>query len=188
LLNGRLCFHLNFRRYPFQGGFAIAAGLETAIQFIQSLRFSSTDLDYLETLKDTSDRRLFDREFLDFLSRFEFSCDIDALEEGTLVFPYEPIIRVKGPIWQAQLMESPLLNLINFQTLIATKSARICMAAKPDPVIEFGMRRAQGIDGAISASRAAYIGGCVATSDVIAGKLFNIPVRGTHAHSWVMAF
>ncbi len=181
-------FHLNFRRWPFQGGFAIAAGLETAVRFIQALHFSSSDLTYLDTLTDPNGKKLFEKAFLDFLSRFSFSCDIDALEEGTLVFPYEPLIRVKGPLWQAQLMESPLLNLINFQTLIATKSARICLAAKPDPVIEFGMRRAQGIDGAISASRAAYIGGCVATSDVIAGKLFNIPVRGTHAHSWVMAF
>ena len=181
-------FHLNFRKWPFQGGFAIAAGLETAIHFIQSLRFSSDDLKYLETLCDFDGRKLFDAKFIDFLGRFSFTCDVDALEEGSLVFPHEPIIRVKGPIWQAQLMESPLLNLINFQTLIATKSARVCLAANPDPVIEFGMRRAQGIDGAISASRAAYIGGCVATSDVIAGKLFNIPVRGTHAHSWVMAF
>jgi len=181
-------FHLNFRRWPFQGGFAIAAGLETAVRFIQALHFSSSDLTYLDTLTDSNGKKLFEKAFLDFLSRFSFSCDIDALEEGSLVFPYEPLIRVKGPIWQAQLMESPLLNLINFQTLIATKSARICLAAQPNPVIEFGMRRAQGIDGAISASRAAFIGGCVATSDVIAGKLFNIPVRGTHAHSWVMAF
>ena len=176
-------FHLNFRRWPFQGGFAIAAGLETAIQFIQSFRFSSSDLAYLETLQDTSGKILFEREFLDFLSRFEFACDIDAMPEGTLVFPFEPLIRVKGPIWQAQLLESPLLNLINFQTLIATKAARICQSAYPDPVIEFGMRRAQGIDGAISASRASFIGGCTSTSDLIAGKLFGIPVRGTHAHS-----
>jgi len=175
-------FHIHFRKWPFKGGFALAAGLETAIEFLQEFRFSSTDLAFLETL------HLFEKPFLDFLSRFSFSCDIDAMPEGTLVFPYEPLFRVKGPIWQAQLLESPMLNLINFQTLIATKAARVCMAAHPDPVIEFGMRRAQGIDGAISASRAAFIGGCVATSDVIAGKLFDIPVRGTHAHSWIMAF
>lgn len=181
-------FHLNYRKWPFQGGFAIAAGLETAVQFLQTLRFEPDDLKYLETICDPTGQKLFDRGFLEFLGDFSFQCDVDAIEEGTLVFPYEPIIRVKGPIWQAQLMESPLLNLINFQTLIATKSARVCLAARPDPVIEFGMRRAQGIDGAISASRAAYIGGCVATSDVLAGKLFNIPVRGTHAHSWIMAF
>lgn len=175
-------FHINFRRWPFKGGFAIAAGLQTAMQFLQSLHFSSTDIAYLEELD------LFEKPFLDFLSTFKFSCDFDALPEGSLVFPYEPLIRVKGPIWQAQLLESPMLNIINFQTLIATKAARICLAAHPDPVIEFGMRRAQGIDGAISASRAAFIGGCESTSDVIAGKLFGIPIRGTHAHSWIMAF
>lgn len=181
-------FHLNFRRWPFKGGFAIAAGLETAIRFIEAMRFTASDLRYLGSLNDSEKQPLFEPAFLEFLSRFSFSCELDALEEGTLVFPEEPLLRVKGPLWQAQLMESPLLNLINFQTLIATKAARICLAAESDSVIEFGMRRAQGIDGAISASRAAYIGGCVATSDVIAGKLFSIPVRGTHAHSWVMAF
>lgn len=175
-------FHINFRRWPFKGGFALAAGLETAIEFISALQFSPSDLAYLEKLG------LFEKPFLDFLSRFSFACDIDAMPEGTLVFPYEPLLRVRGPIWQAQLLESALLNIINFQTLIATKAARICMAAHPDPVIEFGVRRAQGIDGAISASRAAFIGGCEATSDVVAGKLFGIPVRGTHAHSWIMAF
>ena len=181
-------FHLNFRRWPFKGGFALAAGLQTAVDFIEKFHFSSSDLAYLEELKDSAGHRLFEKKFLDFLSRFKFECDIDAMAEGTLVFPYEPLIRVKGPIWQAQLLESPLLNILNFQTLIATKAARICLAAAPDPVIEFGMRRAQGIDGAISASRAAFIGGCASTSDVIAGKLFGIPVRGTHAHSWIMAF
>ncbi len=175
-------FHIHFRRWPFKGGFAIAAGLETAIEFLQELHFSPSDIAYLKELD------LFEKPFLDFLSCFSFSCDIDAMPEGTLAFPYEPLIRVKGPIWQAQLLESALLNLINFQTLIATKAARICQAAHPDPVIEFGMRRAQGVDGAISASRAAFIGGCESTSDVIAGKLFGIPVRGTHAHSWIMAF
>lgn len=175
-------FHINFRRWPFKGGFAIAAGLETAVQFLQELHFSSSDLAYLEELD------LFEKPFINFLSNFKFSCDFDALVEGSLVFPYEPLIRVKGPIWQAQLLESAMLNLINFQTLIATKAARICLAAHPDPVVEFGMRRAQGVDGAISASRAAFIGGCESTSDVIAGKLFGIPIRGTHAHSWIMAF
>ena len=181
-------FHLNFRRWPFKGGFAVAVGLETAVWFMQNLRFQSEDLRYLSTLKDSHGNQLFEDRFLDFLRDFSFSCDVDALSEGSLVFPYEPILRVKGPIWQAQLMESPLLNLINFQTLIATKAARVCLAAHPDPVIEFGLRRAQGIDGAISASRASFIGGCSATSDVLAGRLFGIPVRGTHAHSWVMAF
>lgn len=175
-------FHIHFRRWPFGGGFAIAAGLETAIEYLHELHFSSTDLSYLEGLN------LFEKPFLEFLSHFSFACEIDAMPEGSLVFPYEPILRVKGPLWQAQLLESPLLNIINFQTLIATKAARICLAAEKDPVIEFGMRRAQGFDGAISASRAAFIGGCESTSDVMAGKLFHIPVRGTHAHSWIMAF
>lgn len=176
-------FHLNFRRWPFKGGYALAAGLETAIRFIkEELHFTESDLAYLDSLD------LFEEEFLQFLSTFSFACDVDAMPEGTLVFPYEPLLRVKGPIWQAQLLESPILNLVNFQTLIATKAARICQAAYPDSVVEFGMRRAQGVDGAISASRAAFIGGCESTSDVIAGKLFGIPVRGTHAHSWIMAF
>lgn len=175
-------FHINFRKWPFKGGFAIAAGLESAVEFLRQLHFSSSDLAFLEGLD------LFEKPFLDFLSSFKFCCDLDAVPEGSLIFPYEPLLRVKGPLWQAQLLESPLLNIINFQTLVATKSARICLAAHPDPVIEFGMRRAQGIDGAISASRAAFIGGCESTSDVLAGKLFGIPIRGTHAHSWIMAF
>jgi len=181
-------FHLNFRKNPFQGGFAIAAGLEPAIDFLRSLHFTKDDLAYLGTLLDPKGHPLFEKPFLEFLADFKFACDIEAMPEGSVVFPYEPFLRVRGPLWQAQLLESPLLNLINFQTLIATKSARMCLAAHPDPVIEFGMRRAQGVDGAISASRASYIGGCVATSNVLAGHLFGIPVRGTHGHSWVMAF
>lgn len=175
-------FHLNFRRRPFKGEFAITAGLETAIEFLHELHFSATDLAYLEELD------LFEKSFIEFLSSFSMGLDIDALPEGTVVFPYEPLLRVRGPIWQGQLLESALLNMINFQTLIATKAARISLAAAPDPAVEFGMRRAQGFDGAISASRAAFIGGCESTSDVMAGKLFGIPVRGTHAHSWIMAF
>lgn len=181
-------FHLHFRRRPFQGSFAVAAGLQTAIDFLLKMRFEVDDLAYLRSLKDSKGRALFEESFLDFLKAFDFQCDVDALEEGTLVFPHEPILRVKGPIWQAQLLESPLLNLINFQTLIATKAARVSLAAYPESVIEFGMRRAQGMDGALSASRAAFIGGCESSSHVLAGKLFGIPVRGTHAHSWVMAF
>jgi len=175
-------FHINFRKWPFKGGFAIAAGLQTAIQFMQEFRFSPSDLSYLEKLN------LFDKKFLDFLSNFSFACDISAMPEGSLVFPYEPFFKVKGPIWQAQLLESPMLNIINFQTLIATQSARICSSAYPDEVVEFGLRRAQGIDGSISASRASFIGGAQSTSSVIAGKLFDIPVKGTQAHSWIMAF
>jgi nicotinate phosphoribosyltransferase len=116
------------------------------------------------------------------------TCDIDAIPEGTVVFAHQPLMRVRGPIWQAQLVESALLNLINFQTLIATKAARICQAAGDDEVIEFGMRRAQGVDGAMSATRASFIGGCTSTSNVLAGQRYGIPVRGTHSHSWVVSF
>jgi nicotinate phosphoribosyltransferase len=181
-------FHLFFRRKPFNGGFAIAAGLETALEFLKSFRYSATDLAYLETLQGSDGKALFEPAFLEYLSHFSFQCDIDAMPEGTPVFPYEPLLRVQGPILHAQLLESPLLNIINFQSLIATKSARVCWAARPDPVVEFGLRRAQGIDGALAASRAAYIGGCESTSHVLAGKIFGIPVKGTHAHSWIMAF
>lgn len=173
-------FHLYFRKNPFHGSFAIAAGLANAASYLTALKFSPSDLNYLS--------QFFEQKFIDFLEAFQFQCDIDAIPEGSLVFPQEPLIRVKGPLWQAQLLESPLLNRINFETLIATKAARICMAAHPDPIIEFGMRRAQGPNGAISASRAAFIGGCASTSHVLAGKLFDIPVAGTQAHSWIMAF
>ncbi|HSW86999.1 MAG TPA: nicotinate phosphoribosyltransferase [Rhabdochlamydiaceae bacterium] len=181
-------FHLFFRRKPFKGEFAIAAGLEVALDYIKNFCFTQSDLSYLEQLKDRSGKPLFEEAFLKYLEHFSFSCNIDAMAEGTPVFPYEPIVRVEGPIIEAQLLEAPLLNIINFQTLIATKASRVCWAAKPDPVVEFGLRRAQGIDGAISASRAAFIGGCESTSHVLAGQLFGIPVRGTHAHSWIMAF
>lgn len=182
------CFHLFFRRKPFQGEFAIAAGLETALEYIKRFRFEDSDLAYIEQMRNSEGKPLFERGFLKYLENFSFSCDIDAVPEGTPVFPYEPILRVQGPIIESQILESPLLNMINFQTLVATKAARVCWAARPDPVVEFGLRRAQGIDGAISASRGAYIGGCESTSNVLAGKLFGIPVKGTHAHSWIMAF
>lgn len=181
-------FHLFFRKKPFNGTFAVAAGLETALQYLKDFKYQSSDLAYLETLKGSDGKPLFEKPFLDYLSKFSFNCDIDAVPEGTPIFPYEPLLRVQGPIIQAQLLESPLLNIINFQTLIATKAARICYAARPDPVVEFGLRRAQGVDGALSASRAAFIGGCESTSNVLAGKLYGVPVKGTHAHSWIMAF
>jgi len=181
-------FHLFFRRKPFNGTFAIAAGLETVLEYLRDFKYEASDLKYLESLTGTDGKPLFEKAFLDYLSTFSFTCDIDAVPEGTPVFPYEPLLRVQGPIIQAQLLESVLLNIINFQSLIATKSARICYAARPDPVVEFGLRRAQGVDGALSASRAAYIGGCDSTSNVLAGKLYGIPVKGTHAHSWIMAF
>ncbi len=181
-------FNLFFRKHPFQGGFTVAAGLEYVIDFCKDFRFEKEDLAYLRDMKAKDGTPLFEPEFLDYLGKMKFSCDIDAVEEGTVVFPNSPLIRVKGPLIQCQLLETPLLNIINFQTLIATKAARINLAAQGEPVLEFGLRRAQGIDGALAASRAAYIGGCTSTSNVMAGKLFGIPVSGTHAHSWIMSF
>lgn len=181
-------FHLFFRRPPFGGGYAIAAGLAHVVDLLREFRFEASDLDYLATLTGNDGKRLFDPDFLAYLGQLGFACDVDAVPEGTVVFPNEPLIRVRGPILHAQVVETTLLNLINFQTLIATKAARICTAAGDDPVLEFGLRRAQGVDGSLAASRAAYLGGCAATSNVLAGKLYGIPVKGTHAHSWVMSF
>ena len=148
-------FHLSFRRNPFHGGFTIACGLEYAIDWIESLGFDEDDLAYLAELRGSDDTPLFDRAFLDYLGALRFSCDVDAVPEGTAVFPLEPMARVTGPILQAQLVETALLNAINFQSLVATKAARVVMAARGDPVLEFGLRRAQGFDGGLSASRAA---------------------------------
>ena len=181
-------FQLTFRNNPFRGSYALACGLATAVDFIQNWRLTPEDLHYLRQLKTQDDQPLFAPAFLEYLSELRLSVDVDAMLEGTVVFAQEPLLRVRGPLLQAQLLESTLLNILNFQTLIATKAARVCQAAQGDPVLEFGLRRAQGPDGAVSASRAAYIGGCVATSNVLAGKLYDIPVRGTHAHSWVSAF
>ena len=181
-------FHLTFRRNPFGGEFTVACGLAPALEFLRDFRLSESDREYLETLTGADGQPLFDTSFLDNLAELELNCDIDAVPEGTVVFPQEPLIRVKGPLLQAQLLETVLLNFINFQSLIATKAARICMAADRNRVLEFGLRRAQGINGGLSASRAAYVGGCHATSNVLAGKLYGIPVAGTHAHSWVMSF
>ncbi|MHC2066332.1 nicotinate phosphoribosyltransferase [Bremerella sp. T1] len=181
-------FHLFFRKPPFGGGYAIAAGLEQAVEYLESFRFDSSDAEYLAELTGNDDQPLFEPDFLDALTSLKLTVDVDAMPEGTVAFGQEPMLRVRGPIMQCQLLETPLLNMINFQTLIATKASRIRAAAGNDPVLEFGLRRAQGIDGAISASRAAYIGGASATSNVLAGKLYGIPVKGTHAHSWVMSF
>ncbi len=179
-------FHLTFRRPPFGGGYAIAAGIAPAIAYLRRLRFTSEDVAFLAPLRDAEDAPLFPAGFLAYLRELRFTCTVDAVREGSLVFPHEPLVRVRGPIAQAQIVETALLALINFQTLVATKAARVCQAARGAPVLEFGLRRAQGIDGALGASRAAYLGGVAATSNVLAGKLFGIPVRGTHAHSWVM--
>jgi nicotinate phosphoribosyltransferase len=181
-------FHLYFRENPFEGGFTIAAGLEAAIEYLDALRFHDDDLAYLASLCAADGSRLFPAGFLEALRQFEFACDVDAIPEGTVVFPQEPLVRVRGPILQAQIVESALLNVINFQSLIATKGARVTLAANGDPVIDFGLRRAQGINGALAATRAAYIGGVASTSNVLAGAKLGIPVRGTHAHSWVMSF
>lgn len=181
-------FHLIFRDHPFRGGYTVAAGLGPVIEFLQGLHFEPDDLEYLASLTGNDGRPLFEPGFLDFLGRFEFACDLDAVPEGTVVFPHEPLVRVTGPLWQCQILETALLNQINFQSLIATKATRVCLATHHEPVLEFGLRRAQGIDGGVSASRAAFIGGCVGTSNVLAGKLYGIPVKGTHAHSWVMSF
>lgn len=184
----KAAFHLFFRKNPFKGNFALSCGLASVVEFLNHWQFQADDLEYLATVTNSTKRPLFPKEFLDYLAGLKFTCDIDAIPEGTIVFPHEPLLRIQGPLLQCQLLESPLLNIINFQTLIATKASRVCHAAENDPVIEFGLRRAQGPDGALSASRAAYIGGCVATSNTLAGKIYDIPVRGTHAHSWVTAF
>lgn len=181
-------FHLHFRKQPFHGGFTIACGLADAIRYLREFHFDKSDLEYLAEIKGGDGNRLFEPAFLKYLGGLELRLDVDAPPEGAVVFPQEPLVRVRGPILQAQLVETVLLNQFNFQSLIATKAARVCLAAQGDPVVEFGLRRAQGIDGAVAASRAAYIGGCAATSNVLAGKVFGIPVKGTHAHSWVMCF
>ncbi|NGX27357.1 MAG: Nicotinate phosphoribosyltransferase pncB2, partial [Chlamydiae bacterium] len=181
-------FQLFFRKYPFGGAYAICAGMEVALEYIENFGFEEDDLAYLAQLKNPAGKPLFEGAFLEYLKDFRLSVDVDAMEEGTPVFPYEPLIRVQGPIIQAQILESALLNILNFQTLIATKASRVCYAAKGDHIVEFGLRRAQGIDGAIAASRASFIGGCHSSSNVLAGKLFGIPVMGTHAHSFVMTF
>lgn len=188
LVDREAVFQLFFRKHPFQGSHAISAGMQVALEFLENFHFNDEDLSYLAGLKNPAGGALFEPAFLDYLQKFELQLDVDAMEEGTPVFPYEPLVRVKGPILQAQIMESALLNIINFQTLIATKASRVRYAAQDDHVVEFGLRRAQGIDGAIAASRASFIGGTDSTSNVLAGKLFDIPVMGTMAHSWIMTF
>jgi len=182
------CFHLSFRTNPFGGGFAVCAGLEQAAEYLTDLRFAEDDIAYLAAQTGNDGGPLFRPDFLDVLRDFTFACDVDAIPEGTAVFAGEPLVRVTGPLPHCQLVETALLNIVNFQTLVATKAARVVIAAEGDPVVEFGLRRAQGPDGGLSASRAAYIGGAAGTSNTLAGKRYGIPVGGTHAHSWVMAF
>jgi nicotinate phosphoribosyltransferase len=181
-------YHLFYRKPPFAGQFAIACGLPYIIDFVRNLKVSESDAEYLGSLQGVDGKPLFEPAFLDYLRKLEFSCDIDAVHEGTPVFPQEPMVRVRGPLIQCQLLETPFLNIMNFQTLIATKAARIREASGDRPIIEFGLRRAHGFDGGVTGTRAAYIGGADGSSNVLAGKLFGIPVKGTHAHSWVMSF
>jgi len=175
-------FDYFFRSLPPNTGYAVAAGLEDFLNYLEHLRFSEDDLAYLRSLGT------FEEAFLDYLRGFTPCCTVRAVPEGDCVFPSEPVIQVEGPILEVQLVETALLNMVNYQTLIATKASRVCLAAQDDPVMEFGLRRAHGPDGGVSASRAAYIGGCSSTSNVLAGKIHGIPVAGTHAHSWVMSF
>jgi nicotinate phosphoribosyltransferase len=179
-------FYLYFRKNPFKGAFTIAAGLEAVIDFLTGFAVTEEDCNYLASLNGNDGKALFEADFLQYLADLRFTCDLDAVPEGNLVFPHTPLLRIKGPLIQAQILETVLLNLVNFSSLIATKAARMYLAAEGDPILEFGLRRAQGTDGGITASRAAYIGGCTATSNVLAGFRYGIPVRGTHAHSWVM--
>jgi len=181
-------FHLFYRKAPFGGDFAIAAGLPLAIDLIQGLRFGVEDIQYLGRLKGKDGTPLFKEPFLNYLQRMTFSGHVDAIPEGEIVLPHEPLLRIEANLLEAQLLETALLTVMNFSTLIATKAARIKAAAGDDTVLEFGLRRAQGIDGGLTASRAAYLGGCDATSNVWAGRYYNLPIKGTHAHSWVMVF
>ncbi|MGV8082780.1 MAG: nicotinate phosphoribosyltransferase [Coriobacteriia bacterium] len=188
VLDREACFHASFRSHPFGGGFTIACGLEQAIEYVRDLRFTADDAETLSRLTGNDGAPLFSAEFLGWLQQMRFTGDIHAVPEGTVVFPNEPVMRVTGPIAECQLLETTLLNILNFQTLIATKAQRLCLSAGGSPVIEFGLRRAQGPDGGLSASRAAYVGGCAGTSNLLARQRFGIPVGGTHAHSLVMAF
>lgn len=180
--NETVIFDAFYRSNPCDGGFAIAAGLEQVIQYVKNLHFDDEDISYLASLG------IFDKDFLDYLKDFKFTGDIYSIPEGTVVFPREPLVKVIAPIMQAQLVETAILNIINHQSLIATKAARVCYAAHGDGIMEFGLRRAQGPDAGTYGARAAMIGGCVGTSNVLCGQLFDVPVKGTHAHSWIMSF
>ena len=186
-LDEQACFYMHFRKNPFAGGYVVACGLDQVAELVENFAFTDEDIEYLASVNAPGGGKLFKQGFLDYLRTMELQVDIDAVYEGTTVFPFEPILRVSGPILQCQIIETPLLTHVGFQSLIATKSARICEAAAA-PVAEFGLRRAQGPAGGIYASRAAIVGGCSSTSNVLAGQRFNVPISGTHAHSWVMSF
>lgn len=180
--NNTVIFDAFYRSNPSDGGYAVCAGLEQVIDYIKNLHFSESDIEYLK------DQKIFKGDFLEYLKNFKFSGDIYAVPEGTIIFPMEPIVKVIAPMMEAQLIETALLNIINHQSLIATKAARVVYAAQGENVMEFGLRRAQGPDAGIYGARAAVIGGCIGTSNVLASKLFDIPALGTHAHSWIMSF
>lgn len=180
--NQTVIFDVFYRDNPCNGSYAIAAGLEQMIEYIENLKFTPEDVDYLRSLNT------FDEDFLKYLGEFHFSGDIYAIPEGTVVFPREPLLKVIAPVMEAQLIETAILNIINHQSLIATKASRVCYAAQGDGVMEFGLRRAQGPDAGIFGARAAVIGGCIGTSNVLTGQMFDVPVLGTHAHSWIMSF
>ena len=180
--NETVIFDVFFRDNPNKGGYSVMAGLEQVIEYIKNLNFSYEDVDYLRSLGIFSD------DFLHYLSGFHFSGNIYAIPEGSVIFPKEPIVKVIAPIMEAQLVETAILNIINHQCLIATKASRVVYAAQGNGVMEFGLRRAQGPDAGLYGARAAMIGGCVGTSNVLAGKMFDVPVLGTHAHSWIMSF
>ncbi|MGN0347314.1 MAG: nicotinate phosphoribosyltransferase [Lachnospiraceae bacterium] len=180
--NKKVVFDAFYRKNPSGGGYAIAAGLEQVIQYVKELHFEEEDIAYLRSVG------IFEEAFLDYLKDFRFTGDIYAIPEGSVVFPREPLVKVIAPIMEAQLVETAILNIINHQSLIATKSSRVVYAAKGDGIMEFGLRRAQGPDAGIYGARAAVIGGCIGTSNVLCGQLFDVPVKGTHAHSWIMSF
>lgn len=180
--NETVIFDAFFRVNPNGNGYSICAGLEQVIEYVENLHFDKEDLDYLRSTK------MFDGDFLDYLANFKFSGDIYAIPEGSVVFPREPLVKVVAPIMEAQLVETAILNIVNHQSLIATKTARVVHAAQGDGIMEFGLRRAQGPDAGIYGARAAMIAGCIGTSNVLAGQMFDVPVKGTHAHSWIMSF
>ena len=180
--NENVIFDAFYRKNPDGNGFSVCCGLEQVIEYIENLRFEKEDIDYLRSTGK------FGEDFLEYLSGFRFTGDIYAIPEGRVMFPREPVLKVKAPIMQAQLVETAILNIINHQSLIATKAARVVHAAEGDGVMEFGLRRAQGPDAGIYGARAAVIAGCIGTSNVLAGKLFSVPVMGTNAHSWIMSF
>lgn len=180
--NKMAIFDVFYRKNPMDGGYAISAGLEQVIEYINDLHFTEDDINYLASLK------IFEDDFLDYLKNFKFTGDIYAIPEGSVMFPREPMLKVIAPIMEAQFIETAILNILNHQSLIATKAARICYAAEGDGIMEFGLRRAQGPDAGIYGARAAVIGGCAGTSNVLTGQMFDVPVMGTHAHSWIMSF